>query len=107
MAAQIFQIAELIVGFHAFSDDFQLQPMGHGDDGVDDASAVLAAADGLDEGLVHFQCVDGQSVQVVQGGIPGAEVINGDTNPGICQLFQFATDLFQIVHDDVFSDLNL
>jgi len=66
MAAQVFQIGQLLVGFDAFGYDFQPQAMGHGNYSVDDAGLVVAAADTPDKGLVDFQGVDGQAGDVIE-----------------------------------------
>ena len=66
MAAKASKVFQLLVGLHALGDDLQFQPVGHGDDGIHNASAVVAAANGLYEGLVDLQGMDREAVEVIQ-----------------------------------------
>ena len=66
MAAQASKVFQLLVGFHAFGNNLQLQPVSHGDDGIHDTRAVFTAADGFHERLVNLEGMDGQTVKVIQ-----------------------------------------
>lgn len=66
IASLLAQKGELLLGFHPFGDQLQVQTVRHGDDGPDDRPVAVACGDVPDKGLVNLQEIQGELFQVVE-----------------------------------------
>ena len=66
----------------------------HGDHGLDDGHVVAIARDVLDEGAVDLELVRRQPLEVAQGGVTGAEVIDGKADAKRLELAHLADGVF-------------
>lgn len=79
--------------FNAFGHYLETQPVRHGDDGANHGQIGIAPGfigHVADEGAIDLEGGDGKSLQVSQGGIACAEIIQRNGNPGVAQLLQLA-----------------
>ena len=60
------QKRQLGLGLHAFGDGFQVQPVGHLDDGLDNAGVLLVVGQALDKRLVDLELADAEAFQIAQ-----------------------------------------
>src|SRR3990172_6911993 len=75
LAVERAQDRELLGRFHAFGDHLELQVAGQVDDGAHDGRVLAPAADRAHEGAVDLDGVHLEAVQVRQGRVSGAEVV--------------------------------
>ena len=80
--------------------------MGHGDDGPGDGYRAVAAVQIADEGAIDFQYIDGEFLQIAQGRVAGAEVVDGDGYAERPQLAQGGVGAGEIVDDGAFGDFD-
>src|ERR1700677_3480241 len=78
--AQRPQNAHLVVCFHAFDDAAQLEVAAHFDHPFDDGATGIVRFDILDEAAVDLDLVDRKAADVAQTRIPGAEIIERNTD---------------------------
>ncbi|MCY1367594.1 hypothetical protein D9M69_545370 [compost metagenome] len=104
MTLQPLQELKLLRRFHPFGYHFQIQAVGHGDDGADDLGVVRVAGGVADERLVDFQGVDRQALEVGQRGVASAEVVHGEAHTEFFQAAHFADSVFQVLDHDAFGD---
>ncbi len=93
--------------FHALGDDGELHAVAEGDDGAHDGGVVRVVGQAADEGLVDLQEVQGQALEVAEGRIAGAEVINRQLYAQALELMQHIEGFFGLAHDEVLGDLQL
>jgi hypothetical protein len=62
---------------------------GEGDDGVHDGHAIGAGHVGH-KALIDLERVDREALEIAEGGVPGAEVIDGELQPERLQLVSFS-----------------
>ncbi|MNE31561.1 hypothetical protein D3C76_1290200 [compost metagenome] len=74
------------------------------DYGAAQLPAVLVIGQGLDEGPVYLDAIDGQAFQQAQRGEAGAEIIDGDLHP---QRLETGKQLQALIHalDDALGHL--
>ncbi|MNH37837.1 hypothetical protein D3C79_987930 [compost metagenome] len=60
-----------------------------------------------DEGLVDLENVQRQALEVTQGRVAGAEVIDGQLHAQLFELMQYRQRFFGLAHDEVFGDFQL
>jgi hypothetical protein len=77
MAAHRGQQVPLDLAFDSLGDDLELERPRDLDDAFGERQALLGDGDPVHEGLVHLHHVDRQLPQVAEGGVPGAEVVDG------------------------------
>src|SRR5437764_1075043 len=66
IAALLLQELQLLLGLHPLGDDFEVEAVGHGDDGADDGGVAAVGGDVADERLVELERVDGETLQVIE-----------------------------------------
>ena len=69
------EIRQLLRRFHAFGNHFQTQIVGESDDGTDDFAALRIRTNTAYEGAVNLQHVERIAVQVAEGRIPRAKIV--------------------------------
>ena len=69
------QAGKLVGAFDAFGHGVQLQPLGQRQNGVDDGAGNGLMRQPLDEAAVDLYFIERQRVQVGEGRVAGAEVI--------------------------------
>src|SRR5665648_302287 len=67
-------VVALLAGLDAFNDDFESEVVAQVDDGRDDRSVVLVAAEALGEASVDLDDVEGVALEVGQAGASCPEV---------------------------------
>src|ERR1700761_5348444 len=90
------QERELHLGLDAFRDGFNLECLGEGEDRGDDGIGSLRFGDLLEEEAVDLDDVDGQTMEVTERGVTGAEVINGDAHSELFEAVHLAHGLFEV-----------
>ena len=95
-AALFLQEFELRRGFDPFGENLEPQAMGHGDDRFDDGPVVSLPGEVGDEGAVNFQYIEGKALEIAQGRVAGAEVIDGELDPEGLEVVQ-ALDSYNFV----------
>ena len=80
-AAVLGEQQTLRLGLDTFGDDAQLQAPGHGDDRPDERRVAGIAFKIAHEGLVDLECVYGETFEIIQRRIPGAEVVHRKRHP--------------------------
>jgi len=68
-------------------------------------SLLEGIADVVDEGLVDFQDVDGEALQVAERGVAGAEVVDGEGHAEQLQLQHLGDDGLGVLHEHALGDL--
>src|SRR3954454_4406779 len=66
ITAFVRQKCQLLLGFHAFSDDRYLEAVAETNDGPDDRGRLRVASDVSDKGAVDLDLVERKSLQVAQ-----------------------------------------
>ena len=78
IAPLLAQEGQLLVVLDALGDDFQIEALADADDRRDQAlgpGLVACDADVRNERLVDLDAVQGKTAQIIQGRIPGAEIV--------------------------------
>lgn len=70
----------LVFGFYPFGDHCQLHAATQGDDGAHDGDIIAVIGQAAHEGLVDFQGVDRQALEVAERGVAGAKVVDSQLN---------------------------
>ena len=104
-AAQGAEFGELVGGFDAFGGAGESERVGEVNDGGDDGAVFGVAAEPVDEGLVDFDRVDGEAFEVAEGGVAGAEVVDGEVDAWGAQCPEGAGDRWGVVHEGGLGDL--
>src|SRR5947208_7834749 len=78
IAAEPLEMLELILGLDPLGDDIQFQTVRQLDDGTHDACIRRVRSHFRDERTVDLQGVNREAFEVVEGGIPGTEVVDCD-----------------------------
>ena len=71
----------LRLGFHAFGDNAQSQAIGHGDDRPDQRRIACVGFKIAHKGLVDLERGERKALEIAQGRVAGAEVIDGQIYP--------------------------
>jgi len=79
------QAGPLLVAFYAFGDYGEAEAVGYGDDGVDDGVGAAGVADAIDEGAVDLEALDGELVELAEGRVASAEVVDGEGDADLCE----------------------
>ncbi len=95
---------ELVGGFDAFGDDAEVEFAGHGDDGADEGGSAEGGIDLFHEGAVDFEAVDGELLEVAEGGVAGAEVVDGEGDAGAAKFVHFADALVAVAEEGAFGE---
>ena len=85
----------------------QLEAVGHGDNGAADGGVIAVFGDVMDERLVDLDPVDGESFQVTEGRIAGAEIVDRDLKSLSRQLVQQTFHQPGVFHQGGFGDFQL
>ena len=81
VTSELFEPLVLPDCLNALRDAAQVQHAGEADDRRRKLPVLVVGLGGVDELLVDLEDVDWQAADVVQRGVPGAEVIAGDRRP--------------------------
>src|SRR5258705_2998849 len=95
-AAAGFQEGSLLFRLDAFRYHVQAQAPGHGQDGVDDGRVVGIVGQVLHERAIDLQAVETETLQVTEGGITRAEVVQGELHPETARALQPPAHLFGV-----------
>ena len=79
--------------------------MGQADDGLDDGGVTRSPVDLGHEGLVDLEEVDREALQILERGVAGPEVVDGQLHAHVGQQPQLAVDPGGIGHEHALSDL--
>src|SRR4029079_3884424 len=75
------ELVELAAGLDPRGHHAQAEGAAQADDGRDDRGVLGVLAQPVDERPVDLQHVDREPLEVAQGGVTGAEVVDGETHP--------------------------
>eukprot|EP01022_Parablepharisma_sp_SALTPOND_P027435 TRINITY_DN665_c0_g3_i1.p1 TRINITY_DN665_c0_g3~~TRINITY_DN665_c0_g3_i1.p1 ORF type:complete len:1952 (-),score=631.07 TRINITY_DN665_c0_g3_i1:246-6101(-) len=107
MASGIGQEAALGIGLHTFGDDTQAQALGEVDDGLGDRGIVGIDQDIAHERLVDFKLIQRQPLEVGQGGVTGAEIVQRELHAIGLEGEHLLDDVFDIVHQQALGEFQL
>ena len=107
VAAELLQAGTLLSGLNSFGDALHSQAVGQGDRGPHDRLILRRFDDRAHEGAIDLQTMHRQAAQKLEGGIAGAEIINGDPEALIRQRDQLLACQERIAQQHRFSDLQL
>ena len=96
-------------GFHPFGDHLPSQLMREDDDGLHDGERIVVGPQPLHERLIDLEERNRRLLQIAQGRIPRAEIIQARLNPLRIELLQSSVTAsgFCIMSDSVISILRL
>jgi len=100
------QAGPLFVAFYAFCDDGKAEAVGYGDDCVDDGISAAGVADAINEGAVDLEALYGELIELAEGRVAGAEVVDGEGNADLCEEVDLAGCLGEIAHHSGLCDLH-
>ena len=80
IAAFFFEEGKLALTFDTFSDDFETEGLGHGDDRRQDHIVVLLTQP-LNKAAIYLENIDRQMAQITERRIAGAKIVQRDTHP--------------------------
>ncbi|MNG11324.1 hypothetical protein D3C84_948580 [compost metagenome] len=100
-----FEKLVLLERFDAFGDHVQVQGVGHDDNGLDDFHVLGGFWNVLDERPVDLQGVQRQALEVSQGGIASAEVIDRQRYAQGAYLLQQHQGIGNVAHQRILGDL--
>src|SRR5258706_694623 len=101
------QEAQLLGGFHAFCNHAQIHAVAELDHGARNGRIVRVGADVAHEGLVYFQPVHREALQIAQARIPGAEIVDAQAHAEFLQRVQCLDELLCILHHQALGELEL
>ena len=105
VAAQSAQLRELDLALHALGDHIEREGARHPDDRLDDRGALLLDPQRFDEGAIDLQSVKGKAVEIGERGVPGAEVIEHETNADVTECLQGGGRGGRLLDQDALGDL--
>lgn len=91
--------------FDAFCDHAQAEPVGEVDGRAHDARIARVFGHAEHEGLVDLQFIDRQPLEVAQGRVAGAEVVDRQAEAEAAQLLQGGHGQLGLVHHGAFGEL--
>src|ERR1700676_779573 len=94
-------------GLDALYNDSVTQPLSQRDDALDDGVDAIVCHRISNQGMVDFEHVESQVIQLRQIAVASAEVVDCNGNTQMCQLLQHATSGIDIVRKRAFGDLEL
>ena len=98
VAAVVGKEAALRFCLHAFCDDFETQAVCQGQGGEADGGIVLVGLNVLDERAIQLEGLDGQQLEVGQGGIAGTEIVNRQFHAHCAQGLQLCDGPLRVFH---------
>src|SRR5260370_8872006 len=107
VTAVLLEEVELFLRLHTFGDHTNVQSLAHRDHGRDDCSVASSTRDVLDEGLIDFQSVDREALQVIQRGMPYAKIVDGNAHPDVLQVEKHLSAHGRVEHGRALRDLDL
>ena len=97
----------LLFGFDTLGDNPLAQAVPHGDDRLDDDQVLGFGGAPHDERTVDFDGIHREGGQVAEGGVAGAEIVEGDPEFQVFDPLKRRYRLLCILHEHVFGDLDL
>ena len=91
--------------FDTFGDDLGLEVVGEGDDHADDIELIVAAGEAGDEGAVDLEVVNLELAQVLEAGVAGTEVVQGDADALDAEAAEVEGGAGGVLGDGGFGDL--
>ena len=107
LAAQRLKGRELLLVLHALGHRRQVHVLGHGHDGAHQFRAAAVFQHTQHEGTVDFQGVEGLVVQVTQGRVPGAEVVQVQFHAQRLHLLQGLEDGLRLPQQHALGDFDV
>ncbi len=102
------QPLELLVGFNSFGHDLKAKGAGHGEDGLGESSGGRVVTGGgsvhrLYKGAVDFERVDREGMEVTQGRIASAKVVDRKRDTEGAKVSGMALEVFER-HEGAFGE---
>ncbi len=106
IALVVSQIIKLNLGLHPLGYDLEVQLMCQIDNvSYNDLFTILL--DSVNKGFIYFQGINGKRLEIVQGSITSAEVIQRDLYSQAVQLLNDGYEFFGVGDKDGFGDFHL
>ena len=102
---RVSQPLELFFLLDTFRDDLRANAMRERDHGLDQVLVLLLHANAVNETVIELEQIDWELLQVRQGRVARAEVIERDDRAGVTQLFENPGRHFGIAHRRALGDL--
>jgi hypothetical protein len=99
LAAHRHEQPRLLGLFDALRDECQVECLAHGDDRLGDGRVVAVGGDAAAERLVDLELVDRQALEIAQGRLAGAEIIDGELDAHLAELAQDLQRVVGCPHD--------
>jgi hypothetical protein len=96
LAADLQQQAALCHGLHPFSGDLPVKGVGQADDPIQDGQIVRVVEHVVHKAPVDLELIHGQPLQVGQGRVAGAKVIETNLAPKCLRIWESATQTCKI-----------
>lgn len=100
------EVSFLAFGFHPFGDAVHPEGIGDADDGGHNGRIVGFAVDMVDEGLIDFDRMNGEPLQIAEAGVTGAEIIDGNRRVVPTQLQEMLDGQIGLRHDGAFRQFD-
>src|SRR5882762_5146065 len=98
---------ELLLRFHALGHDLELEAVREADDRERDHRVLRVCGDVANEGVVDLERVDGETLEVREARIAGAEIVHRDLHARVFQPAQRARSTLRIAHQQGLGELEL
>ncbi len=107
IAARGTQRVDVLLLLHAFRDEAQPEPARNADHRRYDRGARAAHTEIADERLVDLDAADGQRLEIPEGRVPRAEIVDGDANAKPPQPSCPVCDRVHVLDEHVLGDFQL
>ena len=107
VATEMDQHAAVLHRLDALGDDLAAEGVGQADNAVDDGQVVRVFEHVMDEGAVDLQRLHGQLLEVGEGRIAGAEIVDGELHAKLAAFGDALRNLRQILQGGGFQNLDL
>ena len=94
---------ELVRGFHAFGHHFEVETLGDTDDRMEERMSVAGCLEIVDKGFVDLEGGERKELEVAEGRVAGAEIIDGNGNPHFLEHEEHLAGLIGILHHHPFG----
>lgn len=104
VAIERLQEGDLFCAFDAFGDDADVEIVSEGGDGLNEGGVSAAAQHVGDERAVDLDRVDGKLVNIGEGRVTGAEVVEGEFEPSGLERVKLSEAGLDVAHDGRLGD---
>ena len=105
LAAELQEPLQLVGSLDAFGHRPEVQDARELDHGLGERRGLAAVVHAVDEGLVHLEDVDREPPDVVEGRVPGAEVVDRELHAELLQVAEPFDRELHVLHHHALGDL--